>query len=1277
MAFLLNASLSGGFNSTFSRAQQTLQKMQGEIQAVNRVQGDISSYQKAQAAVEATRNKLSVLQQQYDNLKNATASNSAEEAMLANQMLSKQAQIDKTTGKLQEQTEKLDQMGSALRDAGVDTGHLTEESSRLEAELGNLKKEQEQVAEKADQFGSHSMQAFEAAQQALAAAGITEGLKDIAEAYMECINLAGDFEETMSAVEAIANADAEGMAQLSDMAKELGATTKFTAQQSGEAMSYMAMAGWDVQDMLNGMGGVLSLAAASGEDLAMVSDIVTDSLTAFGLSASDTGHFSDVLAAAAANANTNVSIMGETMKMSASVAGALGYSIEDVAVAMGLMANSGVKGSIAGTALRNTFNGLLSGVTLTGKAFGEYNFEAVRTDGTMKGFAATIDELRVYFQQMTEAERVANAQAIAGQRGYNGLLAILNASDAEYQKLTTSINECTGAAERMASVRMDNMKGQLTLLQSAWEALRVTIGENFTDAMGGAYSVLTDVVTGVNDFLKAHPALVKAITAFVGVLGAGVAALTAVVTVTKVLIPLMGLLTASIPGVNVVAGLAAIAAAVVGISTATDRGVESVKDLTTVTRGMDTAMQEAASTYDQANMQVEANAAVAESYVAKLEQIESATHHHVEGNTEYLTTLQMLSQTMPELADYIDLETGSIEGGTAALLAHIEAWKEDAKEQAYREYMNSLYEEYNAVAAEAAENSIKLSQAQQKHDSAEQELALVIERKNKLLSEGAKSTSNYREEYGALVQRENELRRELNESEEAIYNLNTAVDESGRKLAEAEGQIDAGREAISNMALGSSEAEQVINATFEQLQTLADAYDATYKAALESFQGQFGLFDQAKADTDATVANAQAALDSQLTYWQTYSANIDVLRGQSADSLHLTQENYNALMSYVQSGSEEAAGLAASMVQAINSGNTQAVTDLGNTIGEVQKAQEQAASATAEWTTGLSEQTAQLVQDMTSKIAELDVSDEARSAAESTIQSYISQASGMTSAVQAAYASVAQAAMAGLRSGALSGVGGGAANGSGGGGGHFTAAVGTENAHRGYYLVGEEGPEIVWMDGGEQVMTAQETRRVQESMEANQKAEALMTPQIRRAQEEQAAVTLALPEASSDDGTALRGQTLALLTALQNQMDQMARERPASTAGTAPAPIVLPEMPHIDWVEDGTQIRKAYGAMDARESLPRETLQSITMNPELSAALRVQMPNAVQPARAVEAKSESPGATQIIVNVEFRFEGNVTREAVDDLREYGDEFKDRVREAVDEALADHDRRVYR
>ena len=276
------------------------------------------------------------------------------------------------------------------------------------------------------------------------------------------------------------------------------------------------MAGWDAQEMLGGMSGVINLAAAAGEDLAQVSDIVTDNLSAFGLKASDTAHFADVLAAAAANSNTNISIMGETFKSSSSVAGALGYSIEDVAVMVGLMANNSVKGSRAGTALRNIFNGLLGGVTLTAKAFGELDYSAVNSDGSMKGLMETVEDLRGYFSQMTEAERVNNAMTIAGMRGYNGLLAILNATNEDFQSLYASINNCNGAAERMAKVKLDNLNGDITLMNSAMEALQSTIGEQFNPELRALTQLKTELLNGLNDFIIESPSLTKGLMAGAG-----------------------------------------------------------------------------------------------------------------------------------------------------------------------------------------------------------------------------------------------------------------------------------------------------------------------------------------------------------------------------------------------------------------------------------------------------------------------------------------------------------------------------------------------------------------------------------------------------------------------------------------------------------------------------------------------------------------------------------------------------------------------------------------
>ena len=396
MLFALNAQLNGGFSSTFSKAQAEFSRLGKEIQSLRSLQSDISAYQKQQGAVEATASKLQNLQKQHDLLQKEINETTGSTEALEREKLKLEQRISDTSANLERQRDRLSATGAKLKEAGVDTANLAQKDAELTAKIKNLSAEQDKAADSAASFGEKSAQAFGAVHEAIAAAGIAVALREIGEAYMECVAIAGDFEAEMSNVEALSGATAGEMGALTAQAKELGATTKFTAQESAQAMGYMAMAGWDATEMISGMDGVLQLAAASGEDLALVSDIVTDNLSAFGLKASDTAHFSDVLAAAATNANTNVSIMGETFKMSASVAGALGYTIEDVAVAVGLMANSGVKGSIAGTALKNTFNGLLEGVTLTGAAFGEYEYSAVKADGTMKSFGSTIGTARLF-----------------------------------------------------------------------------------------------------------------------------------------------------------------------------------------------------------------------------------------------------------------------------------------------------------------------------------------------------------------------------------------------------------------------------------------------------------------------------------------------------------------------------------------------------------------------------------------------------------------------------------------------------------------------------------------------------------------------------------------------------------------------------------------------------------------------------------------------------------------------------------------------------------------
>ena len=294
------------------------------------------------------------------------------------------------------------------------------------------------------------------------------------------VKTATDFEAGMSEVKAISGATGSEFDALREKAIEMGAKTKFSASDSADAFKYMAMAGWDASAMMDGIAGVMDLAAASGEDLATTSDIVTDALTAFGLQASDSAHFADVLAQASSKSNTNVGLMGETFKYVAPVAGALGYSIEDTAVAIGLMANSGIKGSQAGTALRSTITRLAKPVGEAKDAVEELGISITNADGTMKPLSQTMVELREKFAGLTEEQKAQYAAMLAEQEGISGLLAIVNASDEDFQKLTDEINNANGAAEDMASVMMDNTAGAVEQLKGALESAGILIGEKLS-----------------------------------------------------------------------------------------------------------------------------------------------------------------------------------------------------------------------------------------------------------------------------------------------------------------------------------------------------------------------------------------------------------------------------------------------------------------------------------------------------------------------------------------------------------------------------------------------------------------------------------------------------------------------------------------------------------------------------------------------------------------------------------------------------------------------------
>lgn len=319
----------------------------------------------------------------------------------------------------------------------------------------------------------------------------------------ESVNSFQDFESMMSQVKAISGATGQAFDDLTAKAQEMGATTKFTATESAEAFNYMAMAGWKPQQMIDGISGIMSLAAASGEDLGTTSDIVTDAITAFGLTAGDAGHFADVLAQASANANTDVSMLGESFKYVAPVAGAMKYSIEDTSLALGLMASANVKGSMSGTALKTSIANMVKPTNDMAEAMDKYGISITDGEGNLKSLKGVIDNVRGSLGGLSRDEQTAVASTIFGKEAMAGMLAIVNASEEDYNKLSNAIYNANDAAEDMADTMLDNLKGSFTLMQSAIEGTENAFGKRLSPYLRGIAGGITDMMPEITDGINA------------------------------------------------------------------------------------------------------------------------------------------------------------------------------------------------------------------------------------------------------------------------------------------------------------------------------------------------------------------------------------------------------------------------------------------------------------------------------------------------------------------------------------------------------------------------------------------------------------------------------------------------------------------------------------------------------------------------------------------------------------------------------------------------------
>lgn len=1108
MLFQLNAQLGGSYSKTFKAAQQEIVSMQKEIQALSKTQADISAFQKQQAAVEATRKRLEMLRQQYDNIQREMEETGNESADMKNKLLAKQLQIDKTSASLEKQTAKLNELSGALEEAGVNTDDLSHSSEQLAGKIDTLKKKQGEAADKAMTFGDKAGQAFNQVHEAIVAAGIAVALKEIYEYFASCAQASMDFESAITGVAKTTDLTDEELAAMSDSIKALSTEIPATTEEIAAVAEAAGQLGIQKDALLDFTEIMTMLGTATN----MTADEAATALARFanitGMATDNYGRLGSVIVDLGNNFATTESeivAMGTRLASAGKLAGLTEPEIMALAAAM---SSVGIEAEAGGTAMTQTLNAIEKAVAKGGDDLAEFariagmsseEFSSAWKNDAMSALTSFIGGLGKLDEQGESTVLVLEDLGLTGIRQSNMLKALGLAAD----QMTGAVNTANTAWQQNtaltneANKRYATAQSRLTMMQNAYNNLKVAIGDAYTPALGKSYEMGTKALNSFTEFVQKNPALVNAVTAFAGSIGLVAAALAGYTVIIKIAhaatAAFATVSTAALgPIFAVTAAVAGAVAVIAALATAAaNDAVPSVKELTEASRGMREAMDEAGDAFESTAAKTSATAEIADQYITKLEEMGDYTRLSNEEQEQYRNTLTLLCQLMPELSDLIDVQNGTIQGGTAALRANTQAWKENAEAQAYQEYKNQLAEQYNAVLVEQAENSIGLTKAQLQLEAAQEKLNDTYTRMDELWADAAKQAEEYNKEYYGMADATNFLSQEYYDLQNSIYetndeiwaaeksikNYNKAIEADADAVAEAKQEMDLANEAINRMIAANAANTDVTAETAKQMQefqseisgvqqklnALIEAYNEAYNAAYESVSGQYQLWDEAAKVVATSAGSINSALESQITYWQDYNANLQSLTDRSADI-----EGLSDMIASFADGSSDSVNAIAGMAGATDE---QLATMVAN-WKTLQQEQQNAAGSVADLKTDFTAAMDELQTALAEDIEAMDLGDEAKASAQATIQGFIDGAVGMLPQVTAAYNRVAAAARAAL-----------SASGTGTAGSIPGYAVGTQSAAPGFALVGENGPELVYFNGGEQVMTAEETAAMRESME--------------------------------------------------------------------------------------------------------------------------------------------------------------------------------------------------
>ena len=991
----------------------------------------------------------------------------------------------------------------------------------LEAQLGRefrttfakARGELGDTADSAESFGSRATQAVDAVSSVLAAAGISAALKEIKEGFDECGQASMDFESAITGVAKTTDLTDEELADMSDAIKAMSTEIPASTTEIAAVAEAAGQLGIQKDALLDFTRVMTMLGTATN----MTAEDAATALARFanitGMSADNYDRLGAVIVDLGNNFATTeseITQMGTRLASGGKLAGLTEPQIMALAAAM---SSVGIEAEAGGTAMTQTLNAIEKAVAtgedslqsfadvagMSADSFAEmWNTDAL---GALTAFIRGLGNLD---EQGESAVLVLEDLGLTGIRQSNMLKSLALAADqmdSAVQTANTAWDENI-ALTNEANKRYATTQSKLDMMQNAYNNLKVAVGDAFTPALRDAYDAGTDVLNVLGEFVQENPALVKGVVTFTGVVGGATVALTAYAAISKVIKALdMATMFGGAVGPIMlgVTAVAALTAGIVALSDASkDDAVPSVRELTEAARELDSAMSDARAACDDTVTTTEASANVANNYIDRLDELNSLSKLSAEQQREYHGILVMLTQTVPDLANYIDLETDTINGGTEALRANTQAWKDNAIAQAYQEQLTEIYSKNADVLIEAEKNKIGLRDAEGKLAVAQKAQNDEFERQNRLYQEANQKVQEYYEETGLVTDANmwlGETTDELNwkleqnaqavmEAQDAVDAYQKAIDKDNDALQAAQDEIALAEEAVQNLTTatedsttatedasrGYGELNTEISSVKERVEALQQAYQEAYKAAAESVQGQYALWQQADSIVATSASSINSNLQGQITHWQTYNDNLASLRDRAGDIEGLTE-----MIGSFADGSSDSVNAVAGMAAA----SDEELAAMVESWNKLREEQNKAAEDIADFRTGFSEAMDAISGDLEATIDDMDLGTEAAEAGRATIQGFIDGATGMLPTVQSAYSQLGYAALAALSRNVQNN---NSVASSRRMSGFSRYASGTTSAETGLALVGEEGPEFVMMHGGEAVLNAADTHSAIEAM---------------------------------------------------------------------------------------------------------------------------------------------------------------------------------------------------